>query len=399
MIVNTAQGGGGDAKLNVYAQPDLPTDKFDGILLQTSAKETLKKVIFDDNPWAAGQFIPVSPIADQPIGSYAACYAQIGTHIYRFGGYILGGDSPYAGAWRYDYETNTYSQIADLPITLYRAVSIAYNNKIYIFGGYTNSTSPSNKIYCYDPNTDTYSAVGNLPDSSVLCKTAIIHNNIIYLFYAKASVANATSKIFQYNPETYSLAQVAQSLDVSIPYCVVDFNNRAWIFDSHAIYYYDYDSSTYTTVTSNSGMYVNDINAGIVVGDKIFIVTYSTGDWQLSSYDPSTNTLTLLTDHAFKGTIGIFAMVSNLILCFESSSSPRVSVYALTAKQYTYSPSAVVYRLPKDTTYQTILLQNKICDGLPVTFKDVMLFKDGNLTYPALYVGDGTQWIKEREVQ
>ena len=73
--------------------------------------------------------------------------------------------------------------------------------------------------------------------------------------------------------------------------------------------------------------------------------------------------------------------------------------YMLTAKQYPDSPTVIFYRLPKDFTLEASLVSGKLIDYLPVYFKDAMLFKDGDITFPELYIGDGTQWTLARAAQ
>ena len=143
-----------------------------------------------------------------------------------------------------------------------------------------------------------------------------------------------------------------------------------------------------------------------VVGDEIFIFGGNNRGSLFSSaiaYKPSTNTYRTLADMPSTRYSACCATIGDEVFIFggynSSSYLSSVECLKLTAKQYLNNPSFLIYALDKDTTYKASLMTTKLCDYLPSYFKDAMLFKDSNITFPQLYVGNGTSWTKIREAQ
>ena len=51
----------------------------------------------------------------------------------------------------YNITNNTWTKAAPLPEPLHHTATASYNDKIYVVGGYTAPSSPSNKLFIYDP--------------------------------------------------------------------------------------------------------------------------------------------------------------------------------------------------------------------------------------------------------
>ena len=51
----------------------------------------------------------------------------------------------------YNITNNTWTKAAPLPEPLHHTAAASYNDKIYVVGGYTAPSSPSNKLFIYDP--------------------------------------------------------------------------------------------------------------------------------------------------------------------------------------------------------------------------------------------------------
>ena len=145
----------------------------------------------------------------------------------------------------------------------------------------------------------------------------------------------------------------------------------------------------------------------VLVGDEIYILNGSnasnTGADTVLAYKPSTAACRVVANVAtlrincFGGMIGD----KIYIFCGQQGATylSTVDLMELIAKQYPASPSLLMYQTGKDTTFRTYLLSTKLIDALPAYFKDAMLFADGNITFPALYIGDGTQWTLARAAQ
>jgi len=93
--------------------------------------------------------------------------------LYVFGAY--GGDGPGGdyGVFNfnemYDPVTDMWTTLAEKTTTVASAPATVYNNEIYIFGGYFDSDNPLqghddyDVVECYDPNTNTWRFVTNMP--------------------------------------------------------------------------------------------------------------------------------------------------------------------------------------------------------------------------------------------
>jgi len=66
----------------------------------------------------------------------------------------------------YDPSADTWEALAAYPLSVWRATAAAVNGKIYVFGGFQSLNpfpfNPSNKVYEYDPSTDSWTAKANL---------------------------------------------------------------------------------------------------------------------------------------------------------------------------------------------------------------------------------------------
>lgn len=392
MIINTAPGGE-VSKLNVYCQPDLPTDKFDGILLQTSVKETLKKVIFDSNIWLAYKWQTPSGIPNVPVTIRSSVHAVIDGKLY-FQAY----DS--TAFYCYDPATGTYAQKASMLATVTLAAFTVCKGKLYVIDGFL-----SKGTQCYDPVTNTWSWKKSHPSSCIIQgATATSQDNYIYVFggiYRQAGSNDPnsnTNEAYKYNVDTDVWTAIANSPISGNDVGCASVSPFVYVLPggTHP-YKYNPGTDTYTQCTSTLAIRrPSDQFRGIsAVDDKIYITLgplmecFDTAIDSVSSCDSSPNS------HNY----GFSDFIKDALYAVGGVDTNTVDKFMFTAKQYPYSPAVIIKRFPKDTKYQAILLSFKLCDGLPVTFSDALLFKDGNITSPTLYVGSGTQWNKEREAQ
>ena len=123
-----------------------------------------------------------------------------GSLIYVFGGW--GGTSAYS----YNPSTDTYTQLPNIPYST-RWGTCAYVNvngqdQIYIMGGCDTSATEENTMYYYSPanndwtyaGTTPYAEYGGLRDNPVI-------NGLIYFGYGQGG-GNYYSSLYAYNPST-----------------------------------------------------------------------------------------------------------------------------------------------------------------------------------------------------
>ncbi|MCP4723940.1 MAG: hypothetical protein GY863_02830 [bacterium] len=107
-----------------------------------------------------------------------------GKKIYIIGGTITEGDD-----WIYvpdvsiyDPETDSWTEGADLPEPLLEPGSAVIDGKIYIIGGQgtpvDNRRNVSNRVYMYDPGSDSWTRLNDLPVEIQFAGVTSIHNKI-----------------------------------------------------------------------------------------------------------------------------------------------------------------------------------------------------------------------------
>ncbi|MBW7573925.1 Kelch repeat-containing protein [Caproiciproducens faecalis] len=397
MIINTAQGGGGsDLKLNVLCQPDLPTDIFDGVLLQTASKESIKKVVFDSNVWAAEQWQNPSLVATAPISLFARVGDVYDNKIFIFSE---------SNAYSYDPALNTYATLAKISPARSYPCCATYGDKIFIFGGF-DGDSVLNTAIVYNPASNTFGTIATMSGGVRENACCAVYNDEIFIFGGLGSSASIGTAI-AYKPSTNTYRTLASMPETRGYACCATSGNEIFIFGGFSSPNYlssaiAYNPST-NTYRSIAAMSVASANCGcVLVGDEIFIFG---GRKAISSYlsmaiayNPSTNTYRNLQSMNTSGYfISAFLYADSVYV--SGASGTTMECLELTAKQYADSPSVIFYRIYKDTTLTAELFSGKVVDGIPVDFKNCMLFKDGNITFPALYLGDGTQWNLARSAQ
>ena len=184
------RSGGGNLGLNVFCQPTFPTT-FEGVLLKTAAKEAIKKVVFDTNVWAAGQWQDPNLVADMPGTRGFACCAPVGAEIFIFGG--RDSITVYSSAAiAYNPTTNTYRNLANMSEARSDACCVSVGDEIFIFGG-RDSGSTSGYLrtaIAYNPTTNTYRNLADMPGTRAEACCALVGNEI-FIFGGTSSVMYA----------------------------------------------------------------------------------------------------------------------------------------------------------------------------------------------------------------
>ncbi len=103
----------------------------------------------------------------------------------------------------YDTTTDTWSNKASMPVATNTTVFATVNGKIYVIGGATISNGAyyrSNKVYMYDPLTDSWTQKTYMPTARDLLSTVVVDGKI----YAIGGHTDSSilSTVEMYNPET-----------------------------------------------------------------------------------------------------------------------------------------------------------------------------------------------------
>ncbi len=127
--------------------------------------------------------------------------AVLDGRVYVAGG--LGRDtSALSSVERFDPSTNRWTRVADLPVTLHHFGLAALGGKLYAIGGYTRSFSThSAAVFSYDPSNDRWSTVAPLPRRRGSPVATTIGNRI-YVVGGVVPGAGVVGDLTAYDPTT-----------------------------------------------------------------------------------------------------------------------------------------------------------------------------------------------------
>ena len=389
---------GSDIKLNVFAQPDEPTEK-NGVWLKTSEKETFEKVVFDTNVWAAGQWQNPSLAKDLPTSRDYICCEAINESIYIFGGVDNDGNI-LKTVLKYDTTTNTFSSMSDLISPLYDIGHVAIGNNVYLFGGQSSLQTQDDCILRYDVEENKCYQINNL-SYTTRGATCINIGNYIYIF---DGVIN--SKYYKYNITTNECILLGDiptdtPINYSSAYNAPNCNEIIFIGGERTddeISMYDFKLDQFQSLMK-SLPYGYNSNTNCRFGNNVLMCDHYSESW---IYSLENNTYKKL-DTPFTLTgYGGCCLVNDTIYLFGANNTDNgiyhitTECFKLTAKQYSNSPSIIFYYLPSDITHKSSLIKSKLLDYLPIYFKDCMIYNDNNISFPSYYIGDGNSWVKQR---
>ena len=124
----------------------------------------------------------LEPIPDPCWGIGWGMSAVYGGQIYLFGGGSGPGLEGSARAWVYDPIIDAWSRLSDMPVERINGAAVTVGDYIYIFGGHRLHTPPADElisVYKYDPSTDTYERVANMPETATFI-TRSFYKGYIY---------------------------------------------------------------------------------------------------------------------------------------------------------------------------------------------------------------------------
>lgn len=398
-MANIIRVGKSDVNLNVFCQPNAPETK-QGIWLKSNEYVFPKKVVFDTSVWSEEQWIIPSPVADMNESRRESWGALVNGEIYIFGGMNSG------AVWlttveAYNPETNTYRYVKPMnPIRRYKVACETVEERIYLIGGALYETGIDTAVM-YDPKTDTYQSLRNMPkDTSVEYHGLIDQRIYIISKYSSASKNHCCV----YTPATDSYSIISDLPEPRRDGSAAAYGNEIFIFgglngntDLRTAIAYNSITSTYRNLQNVPYDFFKV--ACTLVGDEIFLFYGST----TLAYSPLSDTYRELPKSNGARRCAVAILDKDRIYCFggggSSSQWKSAGCLSLTAKQYTDNPTVIIYYQPKDHTHNTSLLANNLIDYLPIYFKDAMLYINGKVTFPAVYCGDGENWNLIREEQ
>ncbi|XP_069615502.1 kelch-like protein 35 [Ranitomeya imitator] len=131
--------------------------------------------------------------------------------IYSVGGFD--GLKRLSSVERYNAFKNSWSSMTPMLEAVTSAAVVSCMNKLYVIGGAVEDCGNTDKVQCYDPETDTWTYKTSAPFSQ-RCINGVELDGLIYV------VGGLLSKIFSYNPKTDAWNEVA-SLPGALESCGV----------------------------------------------------------------------------------------------------------------------------------------------------------------------------------
>ncbi|GIW75935.1 MAG: hypothetical protein KatS3mg104_0998 [Phycisphaerae bacterium] len=121
-------------------------------------------------------------ITDSPIKRYEMQKAVLNGKIYLFGGLY---NSDYKASLRadvYNPQTDTYTRLRDLPKLLTHAQTVVVNSEIWLIGGFVGHHPglPTKDVWIYNPQSDTYRKGPSLVEANGAGGAGLVNNTIIY---------------------------------------------------------------------------------------------------------------------------------------------------------------------------------------------------------------------------
>ncbi len=158
------------------------------------------------SPWLAGP--PLAELRDEPRA------VALGDRIYLVGGtteieeigpdrYVLDASDELT---RFDPRSGRYEQLAPLPRPLNHVGLTTYRGDIYVAGGYGRliDAKTSRAFYRYDPETDTWSRLPDMPAPRAAGAVGILGHSLIWAGGGRNSVARSETFAYDFRTRRWS---------------------------------------------------------------------------------------------------------------------------------------------------------------------------------------------------
>jgi len=238
--------------------------------------------------WTDAASLP-EPIADQSS-------VVFNDKIYSIGGYGNGPTDPKGDNWVYDPSTNSWEEKTSMPTARWGMIAVEFNGKIYVFGGsesyYYNPGNRKNEVY--DPVTDTWDTTKSLIPEGLAGHGifGVKYGDTIHLFRFEHH--------YEYDPltDTYtSLANVPNGriwstcANIGSKIYVIGGDNGSWATSLNEVY--DIPSNTWSSAAAIPIGLWGASRENPVINGKIYVTHGLDGGAFYRTnfmYDPLTNT-------------------------------------------------------------------------------------------------------------
>lgn len=145
---------------------------------------------------AVGQWIAGTRAGPYPFVTRGISFVVAGGVLYAVGGANNNLD-PVPGLKKYDPVSDTWTQMADMPTPRGFAATTLIDGRIYVAGGNASGYG-STSVNIYDPQNNTWSAGTPLPQTRILATAIAIDSRLLVIGGSNGSVETRT--VLEYNP-------------------------------------------------------------------------------------------------------------------------------------------------------------------------------------------------------
>lgn len=386
--------GGGSSKLNVFTGSIEPKKK-EGIWIKTETKIT--QIINDLELWFSQSW------NDEALKKYATFPSPItliSCAVIENKVYLIASPS---AAYVYDSVNDIITPIASLPVgAALGGTSTAVGNKVYYFS--------NNNSYVYDPNTNKWNQLKNIPVTALGYSSTTVGKKIYVMGgYTAAGVSCTYNYVYDTETDTWqSLAPIPykvyyhQAVKVGTKIYINGGYNGANVLNQN--HFYDTETNTWTQLAPIPYNIYN--HTMVAVGTKLYVIGGSISSSGISTnkfyiYNIETNAWTQLSNLAYINSGSAGAFCNGGIYLFGGETYPnKIMKYSFNSKVYA-NGTVILYRIKEDKgLYNTELVTpNKPLLGINTRmvshFDNVYIYENNNLKEnPVVYYGNGKQWVQ-----
>ncbi|HEX6871944.1 MAG TPA: carboxypeptidase regulatory-like domain-containing protein, partial [Micromonosporaceae bacterium] len=152
-------------------------------------------------PWTNTASYP-SVVMDNAMATYAG-------QVYSVGGVTA--TAALNAAYLFDPPTNTWTRLADMPAALEKPTAAFIDGRLFVFGGWTTSGSTSNKVYVYDPTTKVWQTRASTnPAPRAAAAVATVNGSIYLVGGCIDANCSKSDLVVRYDPVADTFTQVAE---------------------------------------------------------------------------------------------------------------------------------------------------------------------------------------------
>ncbi|MFU1797791.1 Kelch repeat-containing protein [Paenibacillus azoreducens] len=272
------------------------------------------------------------PRADLPEPRMGAAAVTLNGKIYVFGGASNSNQAAtgikHNTTYEYDPLANSWTKKADMPTARAGLSAVVYENKAYVIGGYLDiggTLQRSNRVEVYDPTTDTWTKVADMPTARSWASAVTINNKIYVFGGGKNANESGTKSTALATVECYDPVTNKWTTKKDMPFLgngtvAAVVNEKVYLFGGMdytstvgTIYEYDPNQDSWSLKNNSTSRNGNGIT---VVNGKIYLLggasdglknLYDTAD----IYDPSTNTTSSMLSLTFPRAQNISVAIGN----------------------------------------------------------------------------------------